>query len=108
MTCGPVMTRALAIECGGTVSPNFFANVDLPQRGCVAAVLRFALGIDLPDTAEELEVVDVDAGQYRLQRAEHIIHPEPQRLRLLVIDVQINGRVVGAIGREDAGQSRVL
>ncbi len=87
---------------------EFIANVDLPQRGDISAVRPFALDVDLPDASEQVEVVDVDAAHCRLQGAEHIVHAEAQRLRLLAVDVEIDRRIVRRVGRENSGQPRVL
>jgi hypothetical protein len=44
------------------------AHVDLPDVGNVAAVGCLALYVDLPGAAIQVEVVDVDAAERRLQR----------------------------------------
>ena len=84
------------------------ANLDLPQIADLSAVGGLALDVDLPDSSEQIEIVDKDAAQRRLQGAEHIVHAEAERLRLLAVDVEKNRRVAGGESREDAGQPRVL
>src|SRR5207248_4632514 len=82
------------------VGAEFVADVDLPQRGDVAPVRALALDVDLPNASEEVEVVDEDAPQCRLQRIEHVVHAEAQRLRLLAVDIEIYRGIAGGEGRE--------
>jgi len=46
----------------GYVRSVFVADIDLPERGDIVAVGCVALNIDLPDTSEEVEIVDIDAA----------------------------------------------
>jgi hypothetical protein len=79
------------------------ADVDLPEILDAGAVVLLALDIDLPNAAEQVEVVDVDAAERRLQCGEHVGHRQPQRLRLLAVDIEEQGRVGGGEGGEHPG-----
>ena len=70
----------------------------------IAAVLGLSLQINLPGAAKQIEIVDEVTPERRLQSSEDIADAEPQRLRLLAIDVEIDRRRAGAIGREYAGR----
>ncbi len=83
------------------------AHVDLPDVGNVGAVVGLALHVDLPGAAKQVEVVDVDAAQRRLQRGEDIADVEAERLRLGAIDVEIDRRIGRGEGREHARQPRI-
>src|SRR6202022_325438 len=83
------------------------ADVDIPQRSGIAPVLGLALQIDLPRTAVQIEVVYKITAQRRLQRREHIIDVQSERLCFLAIDVEKERRSVGSIGREYAREARI-
>ena len=83
------------------------AHIDVPDVGNVAAVGRLALNVDLPGAAVEIEVVDVDAAERRLQRGEDVADVEAERLRLGAVDVEIDRRIGRGEGREHARQPRV-
>ncbi len=83
------------------------AHIDLPDVRNVAAIGCLALNVDLPGTAVEIEVVDVDSAERRLQRGEHVAHVEAERLSLGAVDVEIDRRIGGREGREYAREPRV-
>ena len=58
----------------------------------LAAKILGRLDVDLPGPAEQVEVVHVDAAQRGLQRGEDIVDIEPDRLRLVAVDVEIDAR----------------
>ncbi len=83
------------------------AHIDSPDVRNVAAIGCLALNVDLPGTAVEIEVVDVDAAQRCLQRGEHVAHVEAKHLRLAAVDVEIERRIGRREGREHAREPRV-
>ena len=72
------------------------------------SVRLVGLQIDLPDAAEQIELVDVEPADGRLQRVEHVRHRDAEHLRLVAVDVEIDLRRVGGEGREHAGELRLL
>ena len=79
------------------------AHADAPDVGDVVAVGRLGLDVHLPDPAEQVEVVHVEAAQRRLQRGEDVADAHAQRLRLVAVDVQEQrGR-----GRREGGEDAV-
>ena len=69
---------------------------------------RLGLDIDLPGAAEQVEVVDVEAAERRLQRVEDVADLDAQHLRLVAVDVETDLRRVGGEGAEDAGELGLL
>ena len=67
-----------------------------------------ALHVHLPGPAEQIEIVDVSAAEHGLHGVEEIRHDNAERLQLFAIDVQVELRRAGRIGREDALQRRIL
>ncbi len=84
------------------------ARVDVEDVVDLVPVRLVGLQIDLPDAAEQIELVDVEAADGRLQRVEHVRHGDAEHLRLVAVDVEIELRRVGGEGREHAGQFRLL
>src|SRR5262249_47464929 len=72
------------------------------------AETRVGLDVHLPGAAEQIEVVDVEAAERRLQRVENVYDLDPQHLRLVAIDVEIDLRRVGGEGAEDCGELGLL
>ena len=80
--------------------------VDRPAD--VAAMNRIGLHVDLPRTAEAVEVVDVVRAQLHLQRLEEVLELDADRRGLLPVDVEKQpGCARGKVG-EQAGQAAVL
>ena len=84
------------------------ADVDLPQIRHIASIDRFALQVDLPGPAEQIEVVDEVAAERGLECGEDIIDRESQGLGLLAVDVEIKGPGGRPVGREHAGKMAIL
>ena len=82
------------------------AHVDLVDVRDLAAVPLLALDIDLPDAAEQVEVVDVAAAERGPQRVEDRTDADAERLRLDPVDVEMDRGIGRRIGREDARQQR--
>ena len=78
------------------------ADVDAEDIIDAAAVDRFALHVDLPGAAEQVEVVDVGAAEHRLQRIEDGGNVDAQRLHLLPVDIEIELRRIRRVSGEDA------
>ncbi len=72
----------------------------------VGAVGRVGLHLDLPGAAEQVEVVGVAAAQRRLHRREEVGDADAQRLGALTVELEVDLRRRGAVGREHAGQLR--
>ncbi len=68
----------------------------------------FTLDVHLPGAPKQIEIVDVGAAEDRLQRIEYVRHIDAKRLNLFPIDVEKELGRVGAVGREDLAQRRVL
>ena len=64
----------------------------------VVAKRRLGLDVDLPRAAKHVEVVDVVAAERRLQGIEDVGDLDPEHLRLVAIDIEINLRRVGGVG----------
>ena len=56
------------------------AHVDAEDIIDTAAIDRFALHVDLPGAAEQVEIVDVGAAEHRLQRIEDGGNVDAERL----------------------------
>jgi len=56
--------------------------MDPPNVRNVGTIERFALNVDLPGAAEQVEVVDVDATKRRLQGGKDVVDGDTQRLCL--------------------------
>ena len=69
------------------------------RNGC------FGLDIDLPGAAEQVEVVDVEPAERRLQRIEDVGDLDAQHLRLVAVDIETDLRRVGGEGAEDTPAS---
>src|ERR1700722_9541417 len=95
--------RSEASDCSGTI---WF--VLLPDRRKIAPILVLPLEIDLPGAAIEVEVVDKDTAQCRIERVENIGNADTQCLRLVAVDIEEYRWVGRGEGREDAGQVVVL
>src|SRR4029077_15225501 len=54
------------------------ADIDAVDVVDGAAKARLGLDVDLPGPAEQVEVVDIDAAQGRLQRGEDVAHLDAQ------------------------------
>ena len=67
MTCGPVTVRTEAIERNGTTSPLLLRIFIFQRVFDIPPIGSLALQIDLPGTAEEVEVIHVVAAECRLQ-----------------------------------------
>src|SRR4029453_8528284 len=78
------------------------ANVDPPDVRNIGAVERFALNVDLPGAAEQVEVVDEDAAECRLQGGKDVVDGDAERLCLAAVDVEIQGRIGCREGRKYA------
>jgi hypothetical protein len=57
---------------------------------------------------EQVEVVDIEAAERRLQRVEDVGDAYPEHLHLVAVDVEPDLRRVGGEGAEHAGQFRLL
>ena len=79
--------------------------VDILDR---VAERRLGLHIHLPGAAEQIEVVDVEAAERRLQRVEDVADLDPQHLSLVAIDLEPDLRRIGRVGAEDAGKLGLL
>ena len=102
------MSRAWASARIGTIAPAAAAHVDAIDVLDRVAERRLGLDIDLPGAAEQVEVVDVEAAERRLQRVEDVADLDAQHLRLVAVDVETDLRRVGGEGAEDAGQLGLL
>ena len=72
------------------------------------AIARIGLNLDLPGTAEAIEVVDVGPAHRGLQCAEDVTDRHSQGLGALAVQFQIDLRRRGPVGRVDIGEGRVL
>src|SRR5262249_36138547 len=62
------------------------------------------LHVHLPGTAENIEVIDVETAQRRLQGVENIADLDAQDLSLVAVNVQIDLRRVGTVSGENTGK----
>src|SRR5205814_896406 len=74
--------------------PLVVLHLELPDVPHPVAVAGVGLDVDLPGSAELVEVVDVEAAQVILERIEHIADLHAQRHALAAINLQVQpGRV---------------
>ena len=95
--CAPRRSRAAAPSRRGCC-----ARGCARCRRCRARSAASACDVHLPGAAEQVEVVDVEAAQRRLQRGEDVGDAQPERLRLVAVDVEEQRRVGRGEGREHA------
>src|SRR5262249_49875038 len=68
---------------------------------------RISLHVDLPGAAENIEVVDVETAQRRLQRVENVADLNAKNLSLVTVDVQIDLRRIGIVSGKHASKLRL-
>ncbi len=83
-------------------------HVHLEDVVDLAAEVLVGLDVDLPGAAEQVEVVDVEAAERALQRGEHVVDVDAQRLRLVAVEIEVELRRVGGEGAEHARQLGLL
>ena len=86
----------LAVRCSDADA------VDVARRAPVGGL---GLDLHLPGAAEQVEVVGVIAAHRRLQRVEHLRDLDPQNLGPLAVEIEVDLRRRGAVGRIDLRQT---
>ena len=97
-----MISSTSATACRGTRSP---AAVRRRTRKTSLTPLRsLGLGLDLhlPGAAEQVEVVGVGAAHRGLQGREDVADRDAQRLGALAVELEVDLRRGGAVGREHA------
>ena len=90
MTCGPGMKRAEAIaRIGAMVAGRCFGR-RCSRCADVAPVFGARLGCSPARCGRKVEIVDVEAAERRLQRREDLADCDPERLRLVAVDVEVD------------------
>src|SRR6185436_6637830 len=84
------------------------AHVDAKHVIDSAAIQGLALDVHLPGAPEQIEIVDVETAEYRLQSIEDGGDIHAQRLHLLAVDVEVELRGVRGVRREHPAERRVL
>src|SRR5262249_34239901 len=98
--------RAVALLHGGQCAQRHHlalvaADAQLPQVLDLLAEVGGRLDVDLPGSAEAVEVVDVQGAQVDLQRVEDLAHGHAHGLGLGAVDVQVQpGRVGPEAGEQ--------
>ena len=97
-----------ATACSGTSSPLAVRTRTRKMSVIVPAVVRLGLDLHLPGAAEQVEVVGVGAAHRGLQGGEDVADRDAERLGALAVELEVDLRRGGAVGREDAGERRLL
>ncbi len=84
------------------------ADVDAIDVVYARPVGGLGLDLNLPGAAEEVHVVDIIAAKRRLQCLEDGAQRHPEDLRLVAVDIEIDGRVGRREGAEDAVELWIL
>ncbi len=84
---------SVATASSGTIAPEAERVFRLPIQFRVLAIRGIALRNHLEGVAQQVDVVDVGAGQIGLQRRVHIAHRHAEHLGLVAIDHRIQRRI---------------
>ena len=88
--------------------PLSAAHVEAVDVVGLAALRSFGLGLDAIRATEEIEVVDVVAAKESLQREEHVVQLDAQRLDLVAVDLELDLRDAGIEAAVDEPDLRTL
>ena len=100
---GPLTSLISAMLPSGHHPPALGSDLQLGQVVDLLAEIGLALHVDLPGSAEQVEVVDVQRAQVDLQRIEQLGDRDAQQPGLGAVDVEVEpGRVGPEAGEEPA------
>src|SRR5262249_42126366 len=71
----------------------YFQQLDTAR---IVAELAVGLDVDLPGSAEKVEIVDVKGAQKRLKRIKYVLRIDAHRLALIAVKVHVQLRHIGA------------
>ena len=100
-----MISSTSATACSGTRSPAAVRRRTRKMSSMRLAVLRLGLDLHLPGAAEQVEVVGVGAAHRGLQGDEDVADRDAERLGALAVELEVDLRRGGAVGREDAGSA---